>query len=82
MSSKTDNNIQETMEMMQEAYYFIPEHDPETGDVTMRSPAPPKFKSVYKLKRKHADYRQGPVKIYTKAEIAEYERERANDKSN
>lgn len=63
----------------QSGYKTMAEHqrlheEDEQGNSQCIMPVAKAFK-----KGKFKDYRPGKVKVYTKAEIAEYERERSND---
>ena len=74
--TKGQQNIDEALLMFEQSYYTVPEHDAESGFTKQRKPVPPTFKTVRKLKQRNPDYRPGEVKVYTKEEIDEYERNR------
>lgn len=52
--------------------------DENTDDVIGSAPVPYAipFRTIRKLKRARDDYKHGPVKVYTKEEIEEYEKQR------
>jgi hypothetical protein len=70
-----DDNIKDTTELFESAFYTQPTYNSETGNVERHTPLAPSFENIWKLKRRHPDYRHGPVKEYTKQEIEEYERD-------
>jgi len=69
----SDREIEDAIELFEQVGYSVQSKDLEGGDSRLSSTSPPSFASIRKLKRKHMDYRAGPVKHYTREEIEEYE---------
>lgn len=76
---KVDREIGDAIELFESAHYIVPSHDSEAGHTRYTRPDPPTFRSVRRLKQRHSDYRAGPVKVYTREEIEEYERVRSQE---
>ena len=68
-----DKELDEAVELFESAHYVVPNHDSETGSTQYNHANRPTFRSIRKLKRRYSDYQAGPVKVYTKQEIKEYE---------
>lgn len=73
----TQKGIDDAVELFEQAHYIVPSHDAETGDTEYRHAAAPSFRSVRRLKQRRADYKPGPVKVYTTEEIEDYVRSKA-----
>lgn len=74
--------IDDAIELFESAYYVVPSYDSESGGTVRNTPEAPAFRSVRRLKRMHADYRHGPIKIYTKQEVAEYVKSKTVQRTN
>jgi len=64
--------IDDAIELFESAYYIVPSYDSETGNINHSNTQVPNFASIRKLKARRADYRPGPVKVYTTEEIRDY----------
>ena len=72
MSKKALKEIGDAIELFESAYNVVPSYDSETGNTSFNDRKRIQFTSVRKLKGKRADYRPGPVKVYTEQEIEDY----------
>lgn len=75
MKRIVDKEIDDAIEYFESTYYIVPSHDHEVGATKYSNREAPLFRNVRILKRRHSDYRPGPIKVYTKQEIEEYERD-------
>lgn len=69
----SDREIEDAIELFEQVGYCTPSADTEGNGTYLRPSQAPSFTSIRKLKRRHSDYRAGPVKYYTRQEIEEYE---------
>lgn len=78
---KTVNReIGDAIETFESHSYVVPTYDVASGHTKYDTPHAPRFHSVRRLKERHADYRAGPVKVYTAQEIEDYVRSQALSK--
>jgi len=77
----SDREIEDAIELFEQVGFSVPSQDNESNNAYLRPSQAPSFASIRKLKRRHSDYRAGPVKHYTRQEIEEYEHGRRNDTS-
>ena len=64
--------IDDAIELFESSFYVVPEHDSERGYTSYNVSSAPAFRSIRRLKARRADYRPGPVKVYTTEEIRDY----------
>lgn len=76
MKKTVDQELDDAVEYFESSYYILPSFNGNTGATQYNKGSAPLHSNVRKLKRKRADYRPGPVKVYTRAEIEEYEETR------
>ena len=68
------NEIDDAVEYFESSYYVVPSFDAEVGSTKYSKREAPLFRNIRILKGKRSDYRPGPVKVYSRQEIKEYER--------
>ena len=72
LKKNIQREIDDALELFESAHNITPTYDSETANTGYTSNQRIVYRSVVALKRKSADYRPGPVKIYTAQEIDDY----------
>ena len=70
---QVNKELDDAVEYFESSYHIVPTHDSETGLTRYARTRAPLFQNIRRLKRSRDDYRPGKVKVYTRAEIEEYE---------
>ena len=65
--------IDDAIDLFESAHNITPSYDGETGNTSYTTTPTKTFLNVRRVKKRHADYQPGTVKVYTPEEIKEYE---------
>lgn len=74
---KGQKEINDAIELFESSFHIVPSHCSETGNTLFNDRKGIQFTCVRKLKTRRADYRPGPVKVYTEQEVEDYVKSKA-----